>query len=169
MSILNLFFSRKLVCMAAMMLVASVSAEAPRLDTPIIQPNRVVQLTVHGDAGAEYSVEWSVNLNDWSLVDGGAALNGVLTVQHDASAYSTIFYRAKGAGVDSALWIYPAQLSLNVAGEGVLLALRGTGPVTWLSSDPSIVTVDTNGAVKALVKGSAVISAMAGTETASAT
>src|SRR4051794_11535506 len=98
MSILNFLSSRQLLCIAAMSLMASAGAEALRLDVPIIQPNRVVQLTVHGDAGAEYSVEWSVNLIDWSLVEHGTALNGVLTVQHDASAFSTIFYRAKGPG-----------------------------------------------------------------------
>src|SRR5688572_18402572 len=105
---------QSLLVIATTMIVAQ--AAAPRLDVPLVGPNRNVQLTVRGDAGAEYSIEWSLNLSSWSLVGQGIAANGALTLNHDASAYSTIFYRAKGAGVSEPLAVYPAELSLNVGG-----------------------------------------------------
>jgi hypothetical protein len=153
---------QSLLVIATTMIVAQ--AAAPRLDVPVVGPNRNVQLTVRGDAGAEYSIEWSLNLSSWSLVGQGIAANGALTLNHDASAYSTIFYRAKGAGVSEPLAVYPAELSLNVGGEGVLLPNQPREQLQWTSSDPAIVSIVTNGLVKAVAKGVVSITASAGAE-----
>src|SRR5688572_15267132 len=152
MNILTRSFARRFLAagLIATAIIANTSAAAPRLDMPVVGPNRNVQLTVRGDTGVEYSVEWSLNLTQWSLVGQGIAGNGMLTLNHDASAYSTIFYRAKGAALSQTVVVYPQELSLNIGADGALLALRSTEPVEWSSSNPGIVTVDTNGMVKAL-------------------
>src|SRR5688572_5594050 len=145
----------------------NVFAAVPRLDSPIVSAGRNVQLTVRGDAGVEYSIEWSLNLSQWNLVSAGIAANGSLTVHHDASAYSTIFYRAKTTASSPGLRIYPEFLDLNVGSEGVLLALQSTESRQWSSSDPAIATVDTNGLVKAIAKGSATITVSSAGKSAS--
>jgi hypothetical protein len=143
------------------------NAAPPRLDLPILSANRNVQLTLHGDVGAEYSVEWSVNLSQWALIGTGIAANGLLTLHHDASAFSTIFYRAKGTAALQTLRIYPDRLSLNVGSEGPLLPLQSSGALEWSSSDSTVATVDTNGLVKALAKGATTITATSGAQTGS--
>ncbi len=56
--------------------------------------------------------------------------------------------------------IFPARLSLNVDDEGVLLPQAAPTPaLVWSSSDPAVATVDTTGRLKALSRGSAIISA----------
>ena len=146
----------------------SAQAAAPRLDPPIVSADRNVQLTVQGDVGAEYSIEWSVNLSQWNLVTTGTAVNGSLTVHHDASAYSIIFYRAKTTSPAQGLRVYPEYLALNVGDESGLIALQSAEARQWSSSDPSIATVDTNGVVRAIAKGSATITVSSAGQTSSA-
>jgi hypothetical protein len=155
------------VLLLANLAIISSQAAAPRLDTPIISGNRNVQITVRGDAGTEYSVEWSIDLTSWLPVGTGVAANGAVTLNHDASAYSTIFYRAKTAGGADGLAIFPQTLSLNVGSEGTLFPLATTNAVEWSSSAPGIATVDTNGVVSAVGKGTATVTATAGGQTAS--
>ena len=65
--------------------------------------------------------------------------------------------------------LLPARLGLGTDDDGLLVALGSAGPVAWSSSDPSVASVDAVGHVKAISKGSAVISATSGTDVATAT
>jgi uncharacterized protein YjdB len=63
--------------------------------------------------------------------------------------------------------LLPATVKLIVAGQFSLLAQGSPVAPTWVSSDPSVATVDANGQVTAIAKGSAVITATAGAAVAS--
>gem|GEM_PF-1582829 len=63
--------------------------------------------------------------------------------------------------------VVPANIKLNVAAQATLLAVAPPGATTWTSSDASVATVDANGQVTAVGKGSAVIGASSGAATAS--
>ena len=65
--------------------------------------------------------------------------------------------------------LLPARLGLGTDDDGLLVALGSAGPVVWSSSDPSVASVDAVGHVKAISKGSAVISAASGADIATAT
>ncbi len=65
--------------------------------------------------------------------------------------------------------LLPARLGLGTDGEGLLMALGPPGALVWSSSDPAVASVDALGHVKAVSKGSAVISATSGTDVATAT
>jgi hypothetical protein len=159
--------SPHIVLLIAATATLNLFAAAPRLDTPIVGADHNVQLTVQGDVGAEYSIEWSVDLAHWNLVSTGVAVNGALTVHHNAAAYSTIFYRAKTSASAQSLRIYPEYLALNVGDESGLIALQSAESRQWSSSDPAIATVDTNGVVKAVAKGNATISVSSSGKTVS--
>src|SRR5687768_9494602 len=116
--------------------VATTFAASPRLDLPVVRENRSIELTLRGDAGAEYSLEWSTNLTTWAQVGEGTALNGVLTFTHDASAFSTVFYRAKASGATDGLSIFPETLSLTVGSDGTLFTSIPNNTVEWSSSAP---------------------------------
>jgi len=58
---------------------------------------------------------------------------------------------------------------MAIGDEGTLLALHAPGVLIWSSSDPAVVSVDAQGQVKALSKGSAVITASSGGSGASTT
>jgi uncharacterized protein YjdB len=63
--------------------------------------------------------------------------------------------------------VLPANVKLTVDGQVALLAQAAPVAPTWLSSDPSVATVDPNGQVTAIAKGSAVVTATAGSLVAS--
>ena len=65
--------------------------------------------------------------------------------------------------------LLPQRLSLAIDDDGALLALGAGAKLTWSSSDPAVATVDANGRVKGVARGSAVISASAGTSVATST
>lgn len=65
--------------------------------------------------------------------------------------------------------LLPQRLSLAIDDDGALLALGAGAKLTWSSSDPAVATVDANGRVKSLAKGTAVISASTGTSVATST
>jgi hypothetical protein len=65
--------------------------------------------------------------------------------------------------------LVPAKLGLAEDDYGVLVALAAPGAVVWSSSDPGVASVDAQGRVKAITKGSATIRATAGTDVATAT
>src|SRR5437868_3934130 len=95
--------------------IVTAPAASPHLDVPTVHANRQVELAIHGDPGVEYSLQWSTNLSTWSTVATGvAANNGSLTLKHDASAFSEIFYRAQSAAVASTFSLFPAAYRLNV-------------------------------------------------------
>lgn len=64
--------------------------------------------------------------------------------------------------------VMPARASLSENAQGTLSAIGASAAVTWTSSDPAVVQVDINGAIKALARGSATITATDGTKTSSA-
>ena len=64
--------------------------------------------------------------------------------------------------------VVPARLGLAKGGQSTLLALRSPGAVTWSSSDVNVASVDAQGLVTAITKGTATISANAGANSASA-
>ncbi|MEO8525002.1 MAG: Ig-like domain-containing protein [Caldimonas sp.] len=64
--------------------------------------------------------------------------------------------------------LMPARLSLVESDERLVIAIGASGALLWSSSDPAVATVDASGRVQALAKGSAVISATAGTTVARA-
>lgn len=159
-----------LQCTLFLLTAISASAAAPHLDISSIGPNRRVELTVHGDPGIQYSLQWSTNLSKWSDGVAGIADNtGSVTLQHDAAAFSTVFYRAKASGTMTALTLYPDQYRLNVDSSAGFFVQHATDPVVWTSNDPSIAVVDTNGVVTALAKGSVLITANSGAQSSSAT
>lgn len=68
----------------------------------------------------------------------------------------------------AAFSVVPARMALAQGGQGALLALRSAGVVTWSSSDLNVVSVNAQGLVTAIAKGTATISASSGAGTASA-
>ena len=64
--------------------------------------------------------------------------------------------------------VVPARLGLAQGGQTTLLALRSPGVVTWSSSDVNVASVDAQGLVTAITKGTATISANAGASSAGA-
>ncbi len=62
--------------------------------------------------------------------------------------------------------LVPARLALAMGDQGALLALRAPGAVTWSSSDTTVASVDAQGLVTALKKGTATISASSAATTA---
>ena len=67
-----------------------------------------------------------------------------------------------------AFTLLPARLGLGTDDDGLLVALAAPGAVVWSSSDPGVASVDAVGHVKAISRGSAVISATSGTAVATA-
>jgi hypothetical protein len=65
--------------------------------------------------------------------------------------------------------LFPARLGLAVDDDGLLIAQTAPGAIVWSSSDPAVATVDSSGRVKALAKGSTVISATSGSAVATST
>lgn len=65
--------------------------------------------------------------------------------------------------------VMPARATLAENDEATLAAFGASAAVTWTSSDPAVVQVDASGAVKALARGSATITATDGVGTSSAT
>lgn len=63
--------------------------------------------------------------------------------------------------------LLPTSIKLSVDAQSTLLAVTPPGVPAWTSSDPSVATVDMNGQVTAIAKGSAVITARSGTASAS--
>jgi Bacterial Ig-like domain (group 2) len=59
----------------------------------------------------------------------------------------------------------PARVSLEVSGQGFVGTVGQAGPVTWVSSDPAIARVDANGALTAVARGLATITATDGKST----
>ena len=76
---------------------------------------------------------------------------------------------APPAGTAAAFQLLPARLALVEGDEGLAIAVGSPGALVWSSSDPAVATVDANGRVQALAKGSAVISATAGASVAATT
>ena len=69
---------------------------------------------------------------------------------------------------EQSLKVLPQRLGLAIGDDGALLALGSVAATTWSSSDPRVATVDAAGRVKALAKGTAVVSARSGTNVATA-
>ena len=65
--------------------------------------------------------------------------------------------------------VMPARARLAEGTEGSLSVFGANSTVTWTSSDPAVVQVDTAGVVKALARGSATITATEGAKASSAT
>lgn len=65
--------------------------------------------------------------------------------------------------------LLPERLSLAINDDGALLALGTSAKLTWSSGDPTVATVDANGRVKAVARGTALISASTATSVASST
>lgn len=65
--------------------------------------------------------------------------------------------------------VMPARANLAENAEGRLTVIGTSVAVSWTSSDPAVVQVDANGAIKALARGSATITATDGSKTSSAT
>ena len=76
---------------------------------------------------------------------------------------------APPAGTAAAFQLLPARLALVEGDEGLAIAVGPPGALAWSSSDPAVATVDADGRVQALAKGSAVISATAGASVAATT
>ena len=69
----------------------------------------------------------------------------------------------------AALRVVPAAVSLDVSDSGQLYALGGATPVAWSSSDDTVVTVNERGELLAAGRGTAVVTARAGTASVTAT
>lgn len=65
--------------------------------------------------------------------------------------------------------VMPARVNLNVDEQTVLAPLGAAGAVTWTSSDPAVVTVNSAGHLTAVARGSAVITATTGSAGATST
>lgn len=65
--------------------------------------------------------------------------------------------------------VMPARASLAENDEATLAVFGAGAAVTWTSSDPAVVQVDAGGAIKALARGSATITATEGARTSSVT
>ena len=74
-----------------------------------------------------------------------------------------------GTPAAAALKLVPARLGLAIGDGAAVLATGASAATTWQSSDATIATVDQLGRVKALAKGSAVITATSGTAVATST
>ncbi|MEP7299313.1 MAG: Ig-like domain-containing protein, partial [Burkholderiales bacterium] len=72
-----------------------------------------------------------------------------------------------GSGTTADFQLIPPAVQIGVDGQTTLLAWNPPGTPTWTSSDPSVASVDADGHVTALAKGSAVITASSGVSTAS--
>jgi hypothetical protein len=127
----------------------------PHLGSPMLLPDRAIELRLTGEAGTAYSIEASSNLSTWFLISGGIATNGLLTIRDNAASnYPTLFYRGKGTS-DSlpplAIGLQPdtnlsvsTLVSLN-GGSAVLYGHDGIRFTLSLPSnsipDPSIITM----------------------------
>src|SRR5690348_3406280 len=70
----------------------------PRFDSPVVLPDRSVELRLVGESGSAFSIEASQNLSNWFFLSSGVETNGVLSIHHAAASnYPALFYRAKGA------------------------------------------------------------------------
>ncbi len=89
----------------------------------------------------------------------------------DTSAPSSGGGNGNGSGNGTAadFQLIPPAVQLGIDGQTTLLALNPPGTPTWSSSDPAVASVDANGQVTALAKGSAVITAASGVSMASST
>jgi hypothetical protein len=67
------------------------------------------------------------------------------------------------------LKLVPPRLGLTAGTDGNLLAIGAGAVPSWVSSDARVATVDADGRVKALAKGSAVITATSGSDVATST
>ena len=74
-----------------------------------------------------------------------------------------------GAPAAAALKLLPARLGLAIGDDAALFATGASAAPTWQSSDATIATVDQLGRVKALARGSAVITATSAGAVASVT
>lgn len=90
---------------------------------------------------------------------------GTFIVRHDRSKpfdpnalVWTVQARPSSSGA-TALRVIPARLSMNVEGQAMLSVLNAVGAVTWSSNNPSVVTVQPTGAIRAVARGSAIITA----------
>ncbi|MEO7008767.1 MAG: Ig-like domain-containing protein [Caldimonas sp.] len=75
---------------------------------------------------------------------------------------------APPGAVAASFGVQPARVKLGVGDDYALFTVAAPGAVTWSSSDTAVATVDADGNVHALAKGSAAITATAQNGTASA-
>jgi hypothetical protein len=132
-----------------------------------------VRAVVSSSSGTTVVTDGDVNFGDVA-VNGTVASLDTFTVRHDRSKpfdTAALVWTVSSAPTPgpAALRVLPMRLSMNVEEEAVLLALNATGPVTWSSSDPNVLMVESTGAIKAIARGNAVITASSGSTAATTT
>ena len=129
--------------------------------------------TVNPSDATDKSVSWSSSNPSVATIAGG-----VVEARAGGTAVITVNASGKTATCTVVVTVPVSSVNLNLSSailkQNETVQLMATiGPddatdktVAWSSSDPSVATVDSTGKVKALKEGSATISAMSGTVTA---
>ncbi len=152
--------------------VSSVSLDKKTLSL-IMGESATLTATVNPSDATDKTVTWST-----SNASVATVTNGLVKATGGGTATITVNASGKTATCTVNVAIPVSSITLNMSSvklkQNETVQLSATvGPddatdksVTWSSSDSSIATVDSNGKVKALKQGSAVISAKAGEKTA---
>ncbi|HEX3039563.1 MAG TPA: SH3 domain-containing protein, partial [Caproiciproducens sp.] len=135
---------------------ASVTADLLRLRE---QPNSNANVVTNLPKGTSLTVLEATN-STWTKVQTSSGQVGYVCTQ-----YIKIHYSDDSDSVTDSTGLLSASSCSIPLGKTLYIKASGSASVTWTSSDPSIATVS-NGYVYAAAKGSAVITATNGTDTA---